>query len=91
MTFKTKNEVVSCKETWRDFKGVNNINLFESDSEDEDPFKSQETIDEKYNIFSILPQAIEDRGIKCNEGILLGFKTRVYKPSLGDLIHDIER
>ena len=53
MMVKSKTEFTNGKETWRDFKGVNNINLF--DDEDnyilDAPFKSEESLDEKQNVF----------------------------------------
>ena len=46
-----KNDFTIDRKSYRDFKGVNNLNLFESDDEEEGPFKPEESIDEKQTVF----------------------------------------
>ena len=91
LNLKTKNDFNSDYNSFSDFKGVNNINLFESDDDEEGPFKQEESIDEKQTVFSVLPSVIKDKKLKINEEIQTSFKKRMYKPSLGEMIDDIEK
>ena len=51
MKLTKKNDFTIDRKSYRDFKGVNNLNLFESDDEEEGPFKPEESIDEKQTMF----------------------------------------
>jgi hypothetical protein len=45
MMIKSETELINCKETWNDFKGINNINIFEDEENytDDAPFKSEDS------------------------------------------------
>ena len=62
MKFTTKIDSTNDRKSYRNFKGVNNINLLESDDE-EDNFNPDERIYGKESSFKTLPQSMEDKGL----------------------------